>query len=491
MSIRNNALYNLSGAALPLLLSLVTIPLYINLVGDARYGVLSIAWLLLGYFGLFDLGLGRATAQRIAALGSENKKDCAEIFWTALAMNAGFGIVGGLLIWPVANYFFAHVFSVEQGIRTELKSAIPWLILAVPLATLSGVLSGTLQGRGKFLEINIISASSSIFLQLVPLCVASLHGPDLAWLLPVTILTRIFALLILYWRCEVHVAKGQPRQISRSHIKDLLSYGGWVTVTSLISPIMVILDRFVIAAAMSAKDVTYYTVPYQLAERTAVIPGAVTSALFPRLVASSTTEERHLVTTTVQSLSVVMTPLIVFGILLIEPFLKWWLSPEFGTRAALTAQILQIAFWINGFAQIPYAHLQAKGRPDLVAKCHLIEAAPYVVLLYVALHNWGLPGAATVFAIRAFADCVLLFLFARTLTIAINQLRFPLLLLTAAIAVATIFTPGTTYWWLSAIGLEILVLRWAWYRGPENFRAFIKQFNRNWVNCRTNNKIKR
>ena len=137
MSIRRNTAYNLLGSVIPLAVSLVTIPIYMGLIGEARYGVLAIAWLLLGYFGLFDLGLGRATAQRIAALRDGTAEERARTFWTALAMNLGLGVIGGLIIWPVAAYFFGNVFKIEDALRPEVQAAVPWLILAVPMATVS------------------------------------------------------------------------------------------------------------------------------------------------------------------------------------------------------------------------------------------------------------------------------------------------------------------------------------------------------------------
>lgn len=470
MSIQKHTTYNLLGALLPLGLSLVTIPVYIGVIGEARYGVLAIAWLLLGYFGLFDLGLGRATAQRIASLGSATSEQIASTFWTALAMNFSLGVIGGLVIWPVAVYFFGHVFSVDAALRPELASAIPWLVLAVPLATLSGVLTGALEGRAKFLELNLISVTSSVLTQLVPLGVAWFFGPDLSWLLPAVILTRVITLTALFFRCRIHIFKGIAPKFSRTLAKGLLQFGGWVTVTSLVGPMMVILDRFVIGAALGAKAVAYYTVPFQLAERSAVLPGALVSALFPRLAAAGTNEAQRLAAMAICALAVVMTPVMLIGLFLVKPFLQWWLNPEFGQHASLSAQILLLGFWINSFARVPYAQLQAAGLPGVVAKCHLGELIPYLLLLFVGLNYWGLPGAAVVFGLRTLADCALLLWFAGSLSVGFRILRVPALLLLVGLCVAAVPQYGRLVWWLAAISLASVSLWWAWRTSPAEVR---------------------
>jgi O-antigen/teichoic acid export membrane protein len=109
MSIRRHTIYNVLGVALPLALSLVTIPVYLGLIGEARYGILAIAWVFLGYFGLFDLGLGRATAQRIASIEEAKSQEVATTFWTALFVNSVLGVIGAIIIWPIATYLFTII----------------------------------------------------------------------------------------------------------------------------------------------------------------------------------------------------------------------------------------------------------------------------------------------------------------------------------------------------------------------------------------------
>lgn len=473
MSIRRNTIYNLLGSILPLALSLVTIPIYIGLIGEARYGVLAIAWLLLGYFGLFDLGLGRATAQRIAVLHDAPAEERAQMFWTALILNVGLGILGGLLIWPAAAYFFGNVFQIEEGLRPEVQAAVPWLILAVPMATLSGVLTGALQGRERFLELNLISVLGTILFQLLPLAVAVFWDVDLGLLLPAALFARLVTLIILFVSCQRHIVLGHRPSFMRGQAGRLIRFGGWVTVTSFVGPLMVIFDRFIIGAILGAKAVAYYTVPFQLAERSTILSSSLVSALFPRFVAVSPVEEHRLASEGLRLLMVVMTPLVAAGILFMEPFLAWWIDQEFSDQSARAGQLLLLGFWVNNFAKIPCAQLQARGRPDLVAKCHLAEVLPYLGLLYLGMSLFGLVGTATVFSLRIVIDFVLLAGLAGVLHHSLRLLLPPVILLTIAFFIAMLSSPGQLKWIIYVFAHLLVTMIWAWRESPPSLRGII------------------
>jgi O-antigen/teichoic acid export membrane protein len=168
-----------------------------------------------------------------------------------------------------------------------------------------------------------------------------------------------------------------------------------------------------------------------------------------------------------------MTPVMLIALLLVKPFFGLWINAEFADNANVTAQILLLGYWINGFARVPYAQLQAAGQPDVTAKLHLAELIPYLILLYAGLHFWGLPGAAVAFGLRTFGDCVLLMFFAGALPSAISILKFPAALLFAALVVALGLTAGDPMWWSAASGLLVMALAWSWRSAPVDMRELV------------------
>lgn len=475
MSIRRNSSYNLIGSVIPLILSLITVPIYLHLIGAERYGVLAIAWLLLGYFGLFDLGLSRATSFRIAALRDATSQERSDIFWAALTANVTMGCIGGAILWIASGYFFSHLFKVADAIRPEIIESIPWLALSVPVATLTGVLTGALQGREKFLQVNLISTVSTIFFQLAPLSLAFFSGPRLFYLLESAVLVRLAALIWLMHASHQVITRGSRPKLIVSEIKTLLRYGGWVTIASLFGPILYMIDRLTIGVMLNAIAVTIYTIPLQLAQRIAIVPSALTTALFPRLSASTEDHQRVLSATATRVLCSVMTFPIITAIFLIQPFLTLWVGADLAIKAAPLGRILFVGFWANSLALVPFNQLQARGRPDLVTKVLIAEIPPYIGALYFGLREFGLLGCAVVQAARYIVDLLLLAFVAnrKDANWRLMALNFPALAL--AVLCAGQWNAPHWLWFLTGTGLAGGTALIGWKTFPAELKGIVAQ----------------
>ena len=407
MSVVRNTGWNLASALLPTVVSIVSVPLYIHAMGEARYGVIAIVTSLLGYFGLFDFGLSAATAQRIAATPTDDLEGRRQIFWTAATVNLGLGLVGALILLPVAVVFFAQ-FKAPSEITQEIRAVIGWLALVLPIMLLTGVLRGALQGAGRFAELNLISLVLGPVGQLVPLAVAIWVSPRLGWVLPALYGVRLLQLVVQGIVVVRRVTLGWSPRIDRARIRDLLSFGGWVTLSAVIDPLLTTVDRFVIASRIGVQAVSHYTVPYQLAQRSLILPSALMDALLPRIAAAPAEEAAALTTRGIRATVALLTPAVVAGMIFIHPFLELWISPDFADKASLSAQWMLAGCWANAIGVCCFVHLRAVGRPRSIAVSHLLELVPYLAVLTLGIHLFGLAGAAAAFAFRVFLDNLLL-----------------------------------------------------------------------------------
>lgn len=449
MSVRRNTAYNAAGALVPLAVMALALPPYLGTIGEARYGVLAVLWTLLGYLGLFDLGLGRAVTNRIAALRDALPLQREALFWTALLLNLALGLAAGLVLWGAVTLVFDHVVEVPGPLAAEVAAALPWMVLAFPLLLTSSVMSGALMGREEFLHQNAVRIVEGALVQLAPLAVALKVGPELPGLVLAVLAVRTASTTALFLLCVRRLPVALRPMFDRREVRPLFVYGGWVTVTSTIGPLLSTLDRVIIGAVSGVRAVAYYTVPFGVVSQLTVIPGSLTAALFPRFSAEGLREERHaLQAKGMRSIAAVVTPIVVAGLLMVEPVIGWWIDPEFAAVAGPVAVFLLPGIWFNCLAYVPFAMLQGEGRPDLVAKTHLAELVPYLVVLWLALRSYGAPGAAVAWSARTVSDMVILSALSGLPARAIRSVFVGAGLVAAALAVAVLdMSLGVTTVW--------------------------------------------
>lgn len=409
MSVGRNSIANLIGSIVPLLITLATVPVYLRLIGAERYGALAVIWVVFSYFGFFDFGLGQATAQRMAKLKESSVDERSQLFWTAFLLTLVLGVVGGVVLWFFADQLLIHIENPSEAIYREAALAILWLMPSLPVLLTTSVMNGALQGRERFVEINVIAVIGNTLIQILPLIVAYLGFVELEYLVPAALTGRMVAGICLFYKGKTNVPLRMEVSFDKSAVKPLLTYGGWISVIGAVGPLLVVADRIVIGSIAGVKAVSYYTIPYSLTSRAMMLSGSLANSIFPKLAGMSEIEAQKLADRSTAILIALLTPLVIIALPLINPFMTAWVGRELAEKGAYVGEIILVGTWINALVVPHNIYLQADGKKlKKVVLIYLFEIPIYFTLLWFGLKYWGIAGAAVAWTLRMAIDFTLL-----------------------------------------------------------------------------------
>jgi O-antigen/teichoic acid export membrane protein len=408
---RNSAL-NLLGQAAPLLVALLTIPALVTGFGVERFGILTLAWAAIGYFGLFELGLSRALTQAIAQrLGAGAEDELAGIARTAIRILIALGFVGGVLVVAGTPLLVARLLEVPEPLRDETVMAFRVMGLSLPFVLGTVGLRGLLEAHQHFGVATALRVPTAILTFVAPLFVLPFtHSivPAIAALVIARVIGFI-AHAIACWRTYPYLrVRGS---VAPETIRSMVRFGGWTTVTNVVGPLMVYADRFVIGSVMSLAAVTAYVTPYEVVVKLLLIPMALTGVFLP---AFASTVESHpqrmaeLYERCIRSTMVVMFPVVLVTIALADVGLRIWMKEALPPESARILQWLAAGVFVTAIAQSPFTALQGAARPDIIAKLHLAEIPVYAIALAAFMRWRGLEGVAIAWTLRATVDAVAL-----------------------------------------------------------------------------------
>ncbi|MEO9116294.1 MAG: oligosaccharide flippase family protein, partial [Gemmatimonadaceae bacterium] len=278
-----NAFLNLAGFGIPLVVALFALPVLTRSLGPARFGLLGMSWAFLEYLTLFDVGLGKATVRYVADAIARHTGDIPQITSVSLASQMVVGVVAALALASMSSFLAQRAFHVEPGLLREATALFVVVGANLPIVLALTTLRGVLDGAQEFGVSNAIKIPASAGSIIIPAVLAS-KGVTLPAIM----------LWVLAWRVAacgatliaiIRVIPGFRIEVPRDwmRLRGLISFGGWVAVSGVVSPILVYFDRFALGVRVNMSAVGYYTAPYEAITRALVIPNSLINALFPLL----------------------------------------------------------------------------------------------------------------------------------------------------------------------------------------------------------------
>lgn len=412
-----NTVLNLVGYSAPLLVAVAAVPLLISNLGTSRFGVLTLVWVVVGYFSLIDLGMGRALIKLVSEkLGEGRDSETPPVIWTGLVLMISMGLVGAVAVALLAPWLVGSVLQIPQELRRETLYAFYMVAISVPMVIGTAGLRGVLEAQQRFGLVNAVRVPMSAFNFAGPLLVLPFTN-SLFWVVSVLVAGRFAGMLVHLVLCLYTMpALRNGIVLHRSLVKPVFKLGGWMTVAHGTGSLLVSLDRFIVGAMISAAAVAYYATPGEIVGKLWFIPEALVGVLFAAFSASFLRDRERaqmLFGQGVKYIFLAVFPLTLIIVTLADEGLSLWLGAEFASNSYRILQWLALGTLINVLSFVPYALVQSAGRPDLTGKAHLAQLPAFVLLAWWLIGSYGLMGAVAAWVIRIVADALIMFYMVR------------------------------------------------------------------------------
>lgn len=414
-----NTAFSFAGQAATLLAAFLAVPLLVDGLGVARFGVLALAWVVIGYAQVFDLGIGRALTKLTSErLGGGREQEMPSLFWTALAGMFALGCLAGGLVALLSPWLVESVLNIPEPLQGETLDAFLLLSASLPLAISGAALRAHLEAWQRFDLVNAV---------VIPASAITYFGPVLALQISnslVAVVAAVIASRLITWTVNFVLVLRITPELRRdlalrgAALRRLVGFGTWVTVSNVVTALIMAADRFLVGAIVSIAAVAYFATPYEVVTKLWLVSFAVAGVFFPAFALNLRRDPGR--TATIFSGAVRFGFIALFPITLVivtfaHEGLDLWLGPEFAANSEVVMQWLAVGVLISSLNQIPIGLVQS-GRPDLTAKLALVELPLYLAGFLLLLEGYGIEGAAAAWAARAAIEGAVLLLMVRRLS---------------------------------------------------------------------------
>lgn len=398
-----NITYSFFGVSIPILFSVFITPVIIHRLGVAEYGILILTNTITGFLGLLNLGLAAATIKYISEYQATNEAaKLRRTLNTAHMLNWIVGLSGFFIFFLLGRYFLG-IFNIQESSENHILTVFILAGLAFFLSSANSVYTSIPPATQRFDIVNKINLSQLAFYNLGALVLVLI-----GFQLKAIMVLNLFTVCIATWVYRFSVKKlfGQLNlkfQCDKKEFIKLYSFGLFSSMADISNTALNNLDRLIIPIFLSPTQLSYYSLPGNVAQKTTTVVGSLGGTLFPMANALTAQQEvgrlSIIFRRIIRNLSVIAAAITVSIMLFGKKILLYWLGVDFSQNGGKIILILAITYFILSMYGIVYHFLMGLNKIKFVAWWSFGMGILNLILILILIKPFGILGVAWAFLI--------------------------------------------------------------------------------------------
>jgi len=355
----------------PMIATLALTPLLIDRLGADRFGIWSLALIVIGTLTSLDGGVSASLARFFAIHAArDDRADAARVLLGSILLFLGLGVVLALVAFALAPTFVDLV-HIPDSLKSEATTLFRWLPLVVTVALMADATAALLQGNGQFREFAVATfVSVGVYAAAVVLLVRP--GPHLQALVAAAVLRYVVMAVCGLVLARAHLTLRRPLLPSWLTVREVGAYSSRMQLAAMSGFVNAELDGFVIAAVAPVRYVGLYSIGLQAASAARSVPLYAFSPLLTRLTMTFRREGRAAAGGEFRKLERIWLPSVLgYGVVALGAIgfaVTVWLGDDF-LLSGVTAVVLLTGYIVHvGLTGMRTCYVRAVGRPGLEAR---------------------------------------------------------------------------------------------------------------------------
>lgn len=408
-----NTLSLFTSQAWIVLLAFLALPYIVNSLGKEAYALLSLSFIVIGYLGFLDLGLGNALTKFVSEYYAKRDfEKINSIISTSFLIFLVMGFFGGFLLLLVSNFLVENIFKVTLEFKRTALYVLYITSIGFSVTLLKNYANAIPTG---FQQITLVSICEAIFNSLKLLITVGFiflgYGIlEIVFGSVIVTLLQVIA-VVIFTKKPYSIVSIRPA-FKKNIAIELLRYSLPLSIATIASNFIIHLDKFMITVFLPFARLAYYTVSYDISSKLWYIPNNVTKVFFPVF-------SKYFALKDTDNLKkyyfgsfryIVMASTFVSFLLVGFAFeiFRFWINPDYAQSASYTLQILSLGLLMSCYACVPFSLITACGFTNVVAKVHILIAIINLVLCIILIPLIGIEGAALAWLIEHIVDFLIL-----------------------------------------------------------------------------------